>query len=224
MSTSKLQCLTEKQLRKRFGKYGLVENSRPRWLISSKGERLELDLFIDKLSIAVEVQGKQHRKFVSYFHQTKYGFYEQLRRDQEKRQICDRRGITLLYVNSKTEIGYVIASIIEVVERRLEIDNDEDDVFFILRNQSPKKKKQTLGKKELGLLQIKEATRGYEKRKEKTRKFSETGFHTLCAGIRRLLELEELSKDECFILAQAIWLKNSLKNGYKQKSTQSEKE
>jgi len=57
MSTSKLQRYTGEQLRKRFGKYGLVENTRPAWLVSSKGERLELDFFIDKLSVAVEVQG-----------------------------------------------------------------------------------------------------------------------------------------------------------------------
>lgn len=51
MSTSKLQRHTGNELRARFAKYGIVENTRPDWLVSSKGERLELDFCLDRWSV-----------------------------------------------------------------------------------------------------------------------------------------------------------------------------
>ena len=110
MSTSRLQIYAGKQLRSRFAKYGIVENTRPRWLTSSKGERLELDFFLERLSIAVEVQGKQHFEFTPVFHATRWDFQEQLRRDREKLEICQRAGIDLLYVCKKSDMGLVLTA------------------------------------------------------------------------------------------------------------------
>lgn len=123
MSTSKLQRYTSEQLYKRFGKYGLVENTRPDWLISSKGERLELDFFIDKLSIAVEVQGKQHVEFTPVFHATEYNFAEQLRRDGEKKAICDQAGVNLLYIYHRPDIEIVLYKIHAQVQERLNVQD-----------------------------------------------------------------------------------------------------
>ncbi len=120
MSTSKLQRYTSEQLYKRFGKYGLVENTRPDWLASSKGERLELDFFIDKLSIAIEVQGRQHFEFTPVFHATHYDFEEQLRRDAEKASACERLGITLLYIENKSGVPSILYEIYAQIESRLQ--------------------------------------------------------------------------------------------------------
>ncbi len=89
----------------------ILENKRPDWLVSSQGERLELDFYIPELDIAIEVQGKQHYTFVPHFHLSRNGFSEQLRRDREKRYLCDRKGITLLEVASDTEIDDMIDTI-----------------------------------------------------------------------------------------------------------------
>ena len=136
MSTSKLQRYTGKRLRARFGKYGLVENTRPDWLISSKGERLELDFFIDKLSIAIEVQGKQHFEFTPLFHESEWGFCEQQRRDREKSRICDRRGITLLYVCDKNDLEVIIAELYRKIESRLQSEPEEQFPMLYLRSLS----------------------------------------------------------------------------------------
>ena len=136
MSTSKLQRYTGKQLYKRFGKYGLVENTRPQWLVSSKGERLELDFFIDKLSIAVEVQGRQHIEFTSCLHATEYDFEEQLRRDKDKAQVCKQTGINLLYIWKRSDIEIVLAQIYETKDQIL--NNEKQDIDFFAAGPSTK--------------------------------------------------------------------------------------
>jgi len=110
VSTSKLQIFTGSELRHRFAKYGIVENTRPDWLVSTKGERLELDFYLERLGIAVEVQGKQHFEFVPIFHTSEWGFREQVRRDREKLEICQRAGIDLLYVCKKSDIELVLTA------------------------------------------------------------------------------------------------------------------
>ena len=110
MSTSKLQRYTGQELRRRFAKYGIVENTRPDWLISSKGERLELDFYLERLGIAVEVQGRQHFEFVPVFHVSEWDFQEQVRRDREKLAICQRAGINLLYVCKRSDIELVLTA------------------------------------------------------------------------------------------------------------------
>lgn len=152
MSTSKLQRYTSEQLYKRFGKYGLVENTRPRWLVSSKGERLELDFFIDKLSIAIEVQGRQHVGFTPCFHATEYDFAEQLRRDREKKDLCDNANIQLFYVYDKTDVEIVLYGIYTQVQRQLDtrgdvwIDNDNENLRATL--QCARGEKATLAQQE----------------------------------------------------------------------------
>lgn len=127
MSTSKLQVYTGQQLRRRFSKYGIVENIRPVWLVSSKGERLELDFYLERLSIVVEVQGRQHFKFTPVFHNTEWDFQEQLRRDREKLEICQRAGIDLLYVCKKSDIEIVLTACYDALKNSL----DSEDVQWI---------------------------------------------------------------------------------------------
>jgi len=116
MSISKLQIYTGKQLRRRFAKYGIVENTRPDWLISTKGERLELDFYLERLGIAVEVQGRQHFEFTPIFHATEWDFQEQLRRDRDKLDVCQRAGIDLLYVCKKSDVEIVLTACYDVLK------------------------------------------------------------------------------------------------------------
>lgn len=111
MPKSKLEKLVSKKLRMTLTNIAILENTRPDWLISSQGERLELDFYIPTLDIAIEVQGQQHYTFVSHFHLNQNGFTDQLRRDREKRYLCECKGITLLEITSSSEINGTISKI-----------------------------------------------------------------------------------------------------------------
>ena len=114
MATSKLQKYTSKQLSIHFGGFTIRENNRPDWLITDRGERLELDFFIEEILIAIEVQGQQHFSYISHFH-TKKEFQELLRRDKQKKIICESAGIKLFYVLSYADVHHVINQIYELL-------------------------------------------------------------------------------------------------------------
>lgn len=104
MSTSKLQRATSQFLSIYFGDHTVRENIRPEWLITSDGERLELDFFIDELSIAIEVQGKQHYHFIPFFHDNYEGFKQRLKWDRFKQQQCNNMRITLVEISSEDDL------------------------------------------------------------------------------------------------------------------------
>jgi len=70
---------------------------------------LELDFFSEELNLAIEVQGKQHYQWVLFFQPTKWDFYAQKRRDNLKRGLCAKKGITLIEAPYwiKTEVDKV---------------------------------------------------------------------------------------------------------------------
>lgn len=77
---------------------------RPEWLITSEGNRMELDGFCEPLGIAFEYQGIQHFERVEWF-QTEDQFRSVQKRDKEKTNLCKKRGVLLLLV---PEIGRLI--------------------------------------------------------------------------------------------------------------------
>lgn len=72
---------------------------RPPWL-----EGLELDLYCEELSLAVEFNGLQHYRFTPYFHKTEDDFIKQVERDKRKADICDKRGVRLIVVKSLMDV------------------------------------------------------------------------------------------------------------------------
>ncbi|NVM43850.1 MAG: hypothetical protein HWN79_02945 [Candidatus Lokiarchaeota archaeon] len=61
---------------------------------------MHLDGYNDKLRIAFEYQGKHHYEQIQFFHSEKKEFQESKKRDEYKRKMCKKNGITLI------EIGY----------------------------------------------------------------------------------------------------------------------
>ena len=67
--------------------------------------RLELDIYIPKLKLAFEYNGKQHYKWIRFFHKTKADFESQQYRDKIKKRICKQKGITLIRIKYDEELS-----------------------------------------------------------------------------------------------------------------------
>ena len=63
------------------------------------GERLFLDFFLPSKKLAVEVQGQQHHKFNSFFHEDKAAFIRQKVNDKRKEEWCQINGIRLVKID-----------------------------------------------------------------------------------------------------------------------------
>ena len=112
MPSSKLQDEVALTLSKRYPGIAVVIGSRPDWLITDRGERLELDIFLPSINVAIEVNGAQHYQFVPFFHGSYDEFESQQRRDSQKYEICSKAGVYLLevfdYVSKKEAIEFVV--------------------------------------------------------------------------------------------------------------------
>lgn len=72
---------------------------RPDWLNNSEtGKNLELDMYNDKLKLAVERDGEAHYKYIPFFHKSVEDFEKQKDRDRVKDELCKKIGITLIRV------------------------------------------------------------------------------------------------------------------------------
>jgi very-short-patch-repair endonuclease len=64
-------------------------------------ESLYLDFFIPSIKLAVEIQGRQHKEFVPYFHgNNKKNFQKSIGRDKRKAEWCLNNSIELIYFES----------------------------------------------------------------------------------------------------------------------------
>jgi len=62
------------------------------------GSRLSLDFYNANKKIAIEVQGQQHTKYVEFFHQNRFKYLDQLKRDQNKEKFCEINNIVLVAI------------------------------------------------------------------------------------------------------------------------------
>jgi len=104
---------TYKQLTKHFPQFTIRENLHPDWLLSSNLTRLELDLYIEEINTAIEVQGLQHYEFTPHFHKTYADFEAQQRRDQEKRDLCYGRKVRLVEIAAWMDLHIFINELLE---------------------------------------------------------------------------------------------------------------
>lgn len=70
------------------------------------GDKMKLDIYCPKYSIAIEFHGRQHFYYTSRFFESKYEFEEAQKRDIKKVKYCEDNGIALVvfrYNDSLTE-------------------------------------------------------------------------------------------------------------------------
>lgn len=72
----------------------------PDWLRNPEtGRAMELDLYNEKLKLAIEYHGEQHYRYIPFFHKnSRKNFEAQVRRDNYKLDICDEHGVYVIVV------------------------------------------------------------------------------------------------------------------------------
>lgn len=73
-----------------------MPNVRPKFM-----QKLELDGYSKKWKVAFEYQGKQHYERVKHWQKTEQDFINQQKRDQRKKELCKKHGITLLEIDGR---------------------------------------------------------------------------------------------------------------------------
>lgn len=73
---------------------------RPSFLYNSvTHDNLELDMYNEDLNLACEFNGRQHYEYVPFLHaNSRVNFHNQMYRDKEKRQLCEKYGVRLITV------------------------------------------------------------------------------------------------------------------------------
>jgi len=111
-------------------------SSRPDFLNNPEtGKNLEIDCFNEELSLGLEYNGGQHYDWPNKFHKTYEEFEAQRRRDQLKREICNKSGIYLITVPYRIPHHrlpeYIEYYLPENVQHRRdnEIEDTDDDDF-----------------------------------------------------------------------------------------------
>lgn len=113
----------EKEIQSELSKNGIQcyeEYSFP-WLRSDDGV-MKLDFYVPKYNVAIECQGIQHFSPVDFFGGVA-GFHSTKKRDAQKRELCYKNGIRLLYYsNLKIEYPYPVYTSVESLLRAITND------------------------------------------------------------------------------------------------------
>ena len=94
--TSEELCL--KLTKKLYKNYTVLYQYRPFFLRSSFGGQMSYDIYIQERKVAIEYQGKQHFEPVDFFGGTD-SFVKTQQRDKEKKELSEKHGIKLVYIN-----------------------------------------------------------------------------------------------------------------------------
>lgn len=129
---SKLHNYTFWKLCSQFPGLDIKENAYPDWLISSNLTRLELDIYIEEINLAVEIQGAQHFEFIPFFHKTRENFEKRKMYDQEKRDLCYGKGIRLVEIEIEQDAEDLIDSL---PAKEIRYDRTDFDSINGLKNQ-----------------------------------------------------------------------------------------
>lgn len=99
-SRSKIQYNAKQFLKKYWSNHIVFEE------FPVAGSRLSLDFYNANKKIAIEVQGRQHTKYVPFFHgKNKINYINQLKRDQDKLKFCELNDIQLVEIYDGDEVN-----------------------------------------------------------------------------------------------------------------------
>lgn len=90
--------------KKLYKDYEVIYQHKPFFLRSNKGGQMSYDVYISKLRIAIEYQGKQHFEPVDFFGGEK-SYIEVTERDKLKKELSEQNGVKLIYINYWEDIN-----------------------------------------------------------------------------------------------------------------------
>ena len=88
------------------------------YYINYQGQKLYFDFYIKNLNVFIEVQGKQHIKFVKHFHKDRKAFLKQRERDNLKRVWVEENEFHLVRIYFDEEITEEL--ILEKIKKAME--------------------------------------------------------------------------------------------------------
>ena len=83
----------------------MVQHGSPKFL-----GRQHLDIWIPKLNAGIEYQGEQHYKPIDFFG-GKDSYEATVQRDRKKKELCERNGVTIIFVRRGYDLGEVVSKI-----------------------------------------------------------------------------------------------------------------
>ncbi len=93
-----------------FKELQVIHHASPKWL-----GRQHLDIFIPKYKIGIEYQGAQHYKPIDFFG-GQDAFEKNIMRDLKKKQICEKHGCKLIYVDEGYQISEIVSKLEEIIK------------------------------------------------------------------------------------------------------------
>jgi hypothetical protein len=81
--------------------------SKPKWLVSSRNTRMELDGYCASLNLAFEYHGIQHFTFRKFFHRKANSLAKRKKDDQHKHNLCTIHGVKLIAIPYTIKIGEI---------------------------------------------------------------------------------------------------------------------
>ena len=86
-----------------FGKANVIYQCKPDFLKTQKGH-MSYDIYLKEYDVAIEYQGQQHFKPIEYFGGREH-FEAQKRRDILKKELSEKNGVKLIYINYNEDIS-----------------------------------------------------------------------------------------------------------------------
>ena len=96
---SKLADKTYECLKEIFG-HNIITRE---YYIKYGNTRLFFDFYIKDVGVVIEVQGRQHDEFVKHFHSNRETFLASKRRDNLKKEYCEKEDLVLVEIREKDE-------------------------------------------------------------------------------------------------------------------------
>lgn len=104
------------------------EKIRPKWLLNSKGNVMEIDMYNDELKLGIEYNGVQHYKFTPMFHKTEEDFNKRVKDDKIKVKLCKEHDINLISVPYHCDIKKFVIEKLE--ELNISFTDTNEPIFI----------------------------------------------------------------------------------------------
>ncbi len=91
--------------------------SKPKWLVNSRGNRMELDGYSENLKLAFEHQGEQHYRAVEHFNRRDETLTQRIADDLQKKTLCQQHGVTLIAIPYTVESEKLLDWIVEAISQ-----------------------------------------------------------------------------------------------------------